>query len=119
MSIGFKIKKLRENRGLSQPRLADMLGISQSELSKIENDQVKKIDFLFMDKICKEFDVDFYYFSEENQYSISNIQSNNGSVVGFNHGTINVCPENLIAVIKSVFEENAYLKTQNKNLSRD
>ena len=42
MSIGFKIKKLREGRNLSQPILDSELQISKSELSKIENNQTKK-----------------------------------------------------------------------------
>jgi len=35
--IGFRIKKLREERDLSQEELAVRLSISQSKLSKIEN----------------------------------------------------------------------------------
>ena len=65
MSVGFKIKKLREERNLSQPELANILEISQSDLSKIENGRTKKIDFQLMDRVCKEFDVDFEYFIEE------------------------------------------------------
>ncbi|MFB9064534.1 helix-turn-helix domain-containing protein [Flavobacterium branchiarum] len=42
MSIGFKIKKLREQRNVSQYLLANELNISQSELSKIESNQTKK-----------------------------------------------------------------------------
>ncbi len=34
MSIGFKIKKLREEKNLSQTELASILKISQPELSK-------------------------------------------------------------------------------------
>ena len=55
MSVGFKIKKLREEKKLSQPELANILDISQSDLSKIENGRTKKIDFQLMDKVCKEF----------------------------------------------------------------
>ncbi len=35
--IGFRIKKLREEKNLSQEELAVQLCISQSKLSKIEN----------------------------------------------------------------------------------
>jgi transcriptional regulator with XRE-family HTH domain len=51
MSIGTKIRKLREEKNLSQPQLSEILNISQSELSKIENNQIKKIDFLFMNNV--------------------------------------------------------------------
>ena len=74
MSVGFKIKKLREEKKLSQPELADILKISQSDLSKIENGRTKKIDFQLMDRVCKEFDVDFDYFTEEKQ--TNNVKKN-------------------------------------------
>lgn len=112
MSVGFKIKKLREDKKLSQPNLAEILGISQGDLSKIENDQIKKIDFLLMDKVCKEFDVDFRYFTESNQ--INNIEKLEGCVN--NHGTINMTPENVLKFIETVFEENTALKKENEVL---
>ena len=37
LDIGFKIKKLREEKNLSQEQLANLLDISQSKISKIEN----------------------------------------------------------------------------------
>jgi transcriptional regulator with XRE-family HTH domain len=119
MSTGFKIKKLREEKNLSQPELAAILDISQPELSKIENDQVKKIDFLLMDKVCKYFDKDFEYFKEQSQ--INNIEKLDGCVN--NYGTINMNPENILEFIKSIFDENIQnkeiikaLRIENKNL---
>lgn len=35
--LGFKLRKLRETRGISQQTLAIDLGIAQSKVSKIEN----------------------------------------------------------------------------------
>ena len=81
MSVGFKIKKLREERNLSQPELANILEISQSDLSKIENGRTKKIDFQLMDRVCKEFDVDFEYFIEERQ--TNNVKKNEVQKYGF------------------------------------
>lgn len=112
MSIGFKIKKLREDKNMSQPNLAQILGVSQGDLSKIENDQIKKIDFLFMDKVCKEFDVDFSYFTQSQQ--INNIKKIEGCVN--NHGTINLTPEHYINYIQTVFDENTILKDEIKKL---
>lgn len=40
-NIGFKIKKLREEKNISQEDLAEELNISQSKLSKIENGRLK------------------------------------------------------------------------------
>jgi len=112
MSVGFKIRKLREEKDYSQPHLASLLGISQSELSKIENEQTKKIDFLLFYKVCKELDVDFRYFTESNQ--INNIEKLEGCVN--NHGTINMTPKNVLSFIETVFAENIKLKKENEIL---
>lgn len=66
MIIGFKIKKLREELNLPQTQLAQELKVSQSELSKIENGQVKKVDFLLMVKVLNFFEKDISYFVDEN-----------------------------------------------------
>ncbi|MCG7281148.1 helix-turn-helix domain-containing protein [Chryseobacterium taklimakanense] len=61
-SIGFKIKKLREHKNLSQEDLAFRLDTTQSNLSKIENGQIDKINFMLMQKVCKIFDIKPDYF---------------------------------------------------------
>ena len=53
LDIGFKIKKLREEKNLSQEQLANLLEISQSKLSKIENGRLKKIEMKLVLKFCK------------------------------------------------------------------
>ena len=53
IDIGFKIKKLREEKNLSQEQLANLLEISQSKLSKIENGRLKKIEMKLVLKFCK------------------------------------------------------------------
>ena len=100
MGVGIKIKRLREERKLSQPELAELLGISQSTLSTIESETSKKIDFLLMDKVCKVFDKDFDYFTDSTSMNNS-IEENKGSIgiVGNNHGTINLFPEDIIEQI--------------------
>jgi transcriptional regulator with XRE-family HTH domain len=106
MEIGFKIKKLRENKKLSQPELAHKLGIAQTTLSNIESGQTQKIDFVLMDKICSEFNVDFEYFTEGKQ--VNKVKKNDGSVavIGNNQGTINLFPEDLIEQLKKIIEES-------------
>ncbi|GIV30012.1 MAG: hypothetical protein KatS3mg028_1078 [Bacteroidia bacterium] len=39
--IGWKIKKIREMKGISQEYMADQLGISQSLYSQIENEKIQ------------------------------------------------------------------------------
>ncbi|WP_281227006.1 helix-turn-helix domain-containing protein [Flavobacterium aquiphilum] len=69
MSIGVKIKRLREKNNWSQPELAYRLGISQTTLCNIESDKCKKIDFLLVVKVCQEFDVTFDYFLKNKKSS--------------------------------------------------
>ncbi|UFH31674.1 helix-turn-helix domain-containing protein [Chryseobacterium sp. C-71] len=63
--IGLKVKKLREENGISQEDLAYNLEVSQSYLSKIENGLIKRIDFYFIQNISKYFKIDLQYFSNE------------------------------------------------------
>jgi transcriptional regulator with XRE-family HTH domain len=103
MSIGFKIKKLREEKKVSQPELADILMISQSKLSNIENGQTKSIDFLLMDKIANYFEKDFDFFIEPfNQ--VNHIKKLDGSIN--NNGTINLFPEIIISKIRKLIEDS-------------
>jgi transcriptional regulator with XRE-family HTH domain len=69
MSIGVRIKRLRESFSFSQPELAHRLGISQTTLCNIESDKCKKIDFLLVVKVCEEFDVAIDYFLNEKHSS--------------------------------------------------
>lgn len=52
---------------MPQPELAHKLDISQSTLSNIESGHTKKVDFLIMHKVCKEFEVSFDYFVDDKQ----------------------------------------------------
>ncbi|MDR2205145.1 MAG: helix-turn-helix transcriptional regulator [Flavobacteriaceae bacterium] len=80
--IGFKIKKLREQKDISQNDLAQDLDVSQGYLSKIENGEIEKIDFLFMQKVADFFKVDPQYFLE-GEMIINDIETSNNSAVGY------------------------------------
>ena len=64
IDIGFKIKKLREEKNLLQEQLANLLDISQSKLSKIENGRLKKIEMKLVLKFCKNIDIELDEFFE-------------------------------------------------------
>ena len=64
LDIGFKIKKLREEKNVSQEQLVNLLEISQSKLSKIENGRLKKIEMKLVLKFCKSIDVSLDEFFE-------------------------------------------------------
>ena len=67
LDIGFKIKKLKEEKNLSQEQLANLLEISQSKLSKIENGRLKKIEMKLVLKFCKSIDVSLDEFFENKE----------------------------------------------------
>ena len=102
-SVGYKIKELREEKGLSQEELALELNTSQSNLCKIETGTNEKIDFLFMQRVCDFFQVDFDYFVEREKV-VNKVKTNNGVV--YNKGTFNNFPENLLDQIKYLIESN-------------
>jgi transcriptional regulator with XRE-family HTH domain len=55
MTLGQKIRELRENAGLKQRELAYQLGIGEGFLSKVENDQkpLKRDDLSKLSKLFK------------------------------------------------------------------
>ena len=67
IDIGFKIKKLREEKNVSQEQLVNLLEISQSKLSKIENGRLKKIEMKLVLKFCKSIDVSLDEFFENKE----------------------------------------------------
>ena len=67
LDIGFKIKKLREEKNVSQEQLVNLLEISQSKLSKIENGRLKKIEMKLVLKFCKSIDVSLDEFFENKE----------------------------------------------------
>jgi transcriptional regulator with XRE-family HTH domain len=107
MEIGTKIRLLREKNKMSQTELAQHLGIVQTTLGFIESGENKKIDFSIIDKICKIFNVDFEYFTNNSQ--TNNVKELNGSIN--NHGTINLISEHILEQIKYLVHDSK-LKTQ-------
>jgi len=103
-SVGFKIKKLRERKNISQEELAYTLDISQGTLSKMENGMVERIDFNFMQKVCDYSEVDPNYFLD-GEIVINEVQTNNGVINNF--------PEE---IIKNQEQITKLIEAQNKLL---
>ena len=80
MSVGVKIRRLREREKITQVELSAILGISQTKLCNIESSMDKAIDFNLIEKVCKYFKVDFAYFLEEKQkdHKAGEVKSNSG-----------------------------------------
>ena len=64
--MGEKIKELRESKGISQYRLAEITGINRSTLNRYENGSIQKISFDNLMKICEALEIDIkkiiYFF---------------------------------------------------------
>ena len=56
--MGEKIKELRENKGMSQYRLAEITGINRSTINRYENGSIQKISFDNLMKICEALEID-------------------------------------------------------------
>lgn len=56
--IGIKIKEARENKGMSQYRLAEITGINRSTIKRYEDNHIKKISLDNLIKICKALEID-------------------------------------------------------------
>lgn len=117
-SIGFKIKRLREQKEVSQERLAYELDISQSNLSRIENGTVEKVDFLLMQKVCDFFDVESDYFMEE-QIVQTNTDNKNSAISIFGSPVVNVqSPELLENVLQNQEQITQLIETQNRLIEK-
>jgi len=73
MTLGQKIKQLRTDKEMSQPELAQLIGIEQSYLSKLENDKAFPSDDMF-NQILNAFDIEFEGFI--NQFEPDYIKHN-------------------------------------------
>lgn len=118
-SIGFKIKKLREQKEISQEDLAFQLDISQSYLSKIENGSIEKIDFLFMQRVAEFFKVEPQYFLEGD--TIFNVETSNNSAVGNNNVSNinhNIDPDLFKSVMQNQQQISQLMEMQNKLIEK-
>lgn len=55
--IKNRLKKLREERGISQEKLSEMSGISRTTLSKIENNEEVSVNTRTIAKLAEVFNV--------------------------------------------------------------
>ncbi|WP_369309570.1 helix-turn-helix domain-containing protein [Providencia rettgeri] len=64
LSVGVKIRSLRESYGMSGKELSALLGISQQHQSRYENGEVNiHVDTLY--QLCQIFEIDpAYFFSD-------------------------------------------------------
>lgn len=114
MSIGSKVKKYREAKGISQEDLAFRLDVAQTTISSIESD--KSIpNSVLLHKIAQELNVDINEILDDSKTQINNIEKNEG-VISFDYSTINMLSEKLIEQyeerISELKEQLAYWKSK-------
>jgi transcriptional regulator with XRE-family HTH domain len=120
-SIGFRIRKIRSEKKLTQGEFSDMVGAKQANLSHIEN-RGSKITIDILNKIISNFDIDANWLltgkgeMHRNEQKIGNISSStvvganvNGSGINIHHSmseeTISEFAKNYNEVIKKQQEQ--------------
>ncbi|WES96052.1 helix-turn-helix transcriptional regulator [Chryseobacterium arthrosphaerae] len=115
MSLGTKLKQLRQNKNWSQADAAYRLDISQPAYNKWETDQTKpNIDKL--GKIAEVFETDIYELLE----NISTVNFPNATFEGTSYvvsadSTINMqSPEIIESILKNQEQMSKLIEAQNK-----
>jgi len=117
MNIGVKINNLMRVHNITQEILADYTGVSQTKIHDIVSGKTQKVDFLFMQKICEIFSVNFEYFVEEKELNISfkKVENNPNSNIGCKIEAIhNHLPEGILENMIKRIELLEKLIQQNK-----
>jgi transcriptional regulator with XRE-family HTH domain len=76
MDIGNKLKSLREKINLTTYDVSNVSGISQSVISKIENNNRKLEDIEILDKICNALGIGLIEFLKEDETDINVLRVN-------------------------------------------
>ena len=111
LNIGYKIKKLRELKNLTQEHMANSIGISQGAYSRMELGETE-ITYSKLEKISEELGLkpeEIIAFNESVVFNVMNNQTGNGLVI--NNSQLSEGEKNLyeqqILLLK---EENTHLK---------
>ncbi len=92
MNVHEKIKEIRSKKGLSTYQLAELTGISQSTISKLENEK-RKVDIETLQKIADALEISIEEFFKEDTDNIKTL------------GDISkVAKENKIEILAAHFE---------------
>jgi len=109
-SVGSRIRKIRENKGISQEAMALELDITQSSYGRLEKSD-NRLTVPKIQKIAKVLDISISYLFDEKSAKIIN-QHNNENVQAYNVDTIVNADKEHINTLK---EEVLFLRTLLKN----
>ena len=90
MDIGENIRKVRDLKGFSQQALAESIGLSQKQLSRIETNQVSPT-FDTLEKICEALGItlkNLLLFNEDLVFNNYNENHNGGKFIAYNNTDI-------------------------------
>ena len=114
--IGDQIKKAREEKNYSQQYLAQQLGMSQKAYSKIENSQTN-ITINHLDKIAQVLETSMNkLLGTDGNAVYNNYHTHNGEGIVITKETPEKTTELYERIIKTLTEDNTYLKSQNETL---
>ncbi len=112
--VKVKLFNIRISKGISQEKLADLIGMTQSNYSRRENG-LKKISKTEWDKIAMELGVkkeDIYEEDTNNIFCQNNKSSVNNLVTPY---YLNI-PDFVLEFIELLKDQNNYFKEENKAL---
>ncbi len=120
LSMGQKVERIRMFRGIKQEYLANKLGISQPQVSKIE--QQEEIEESLLNQIAeilgvtpetiKNFDEDNLTYHINNQYNFYNTEIKDNATNNFVFNPIEKIAELYERLLNSEREKNELLKNQ-------
>ena len=90
MDIGENIRKVRDLKGFSQQALAESIGLSQKQLSRIETNQVSPT-FDTLEKICEALNINLKNLLQFNEDLVFNNvveTQNGGEFIAYNNTDI-------------------------------
>lgn len=119
MSLGTKLKQLRQNKNWSQADVAYKLDVSQPAYNKWETDQTKpSLDNL--GKIAEAFEIEIQdLFANEGNVIISNNTFENSNIVYPKDSTVNIqSPELLQSILKNQEQISKLMENQSKLIEK-
>lgn len=113
--IGQRIKKLREERGITQETMALQLDVTQSNYGRLEKDD-RRLNVVKLLKIARILDINInYLFNEVMRQNGNNADSESHNLSTSNKEVYDILVESLRAEIHHLKEEIQFLRVIVKN----
>ena len=118
MTLGTKLRQLRQNKNWSQQEVAHRLDISQPAYNKWETDQAKPNSNNLL-RISEIFETDVYDLLDNTNNDFSNSKFEGTNIIANTNPTINVqSPELIQTVIDNQTKITQLIESQNKLIEK-